>query len=794
MDWLSSCSSLDPTRARAFASSLQVVSGDVAKHLVAISSIEAEPVGGGARNPAARRERLLDALQQRAISYVARGIIGGGSAADGTRTGADGGGEGSRELRAATLLLAGIASFNLFLQVNYTGPMIEPAAMLAAELLHVRALFGDDDEASHAYALSLLEVEGELPSRLAKLPALLVLARIWLRAAAGSGSNWARSCTVATVRAAEARAGEGGTATASASAPASSPSSEVVGTAAFTAAWWCSRAVVAHERLLVAAKSVPETLWAEAALLFDVALARFGRSGRARAGGSGGGTAGASHVKRERVDANANGKVKVKGGFRSAQIWLEWGLAESHFDRPSKGRESFASAQKASGLVAELVGAMGKRTKFQQRSLAQMVVMARSVSVPAPPPSGGAPAAPEAVKPPPPPPAAAASSSSAAASDDARGDAAAPPSEAAELGELGGVPVRAAQHPSDGILYETTQFDAGTGAVGDEQPNLHPLDQAILLAQCLDVANSNPKDGLTSEQMMPYLQRVLQHPNNWMIYSTSLLQRAHLEAESAHSCDRAILQIQALVDQHTSRLTLTQSTVESVEAAAPVEERLRYLHAIVCVDTLHLFLASFDYESKPEATRRARQRSACPCRVRVAACTRLCLRGWCEPMIVTRSNAADPHRSRAANRRSCGCGGKNGLRAENVRHTSGFAPCPKRRAARRRCSQLPAAVGDQARPRVQLRQDRRVPVGRGDVRGARPLGRGRELLQALGEAQQGAGARREAARARRPDARDARRPRRPHRRPRALDESLGALAREVKDRARDDDVGPTSSS
>ena len=66
--------------------------------------------------------------------------------------------------------------------------------------------------------------------------------------------------------------------------------------------------------------------------------------------------------------------------------------------------------------------------------------------------------------------------------------------------------------------------------------------KAILLAQCLDVQNTNPKDGLTAEQMKPYIARVLAHPNNWMVYSTALFQRARLEFTSRHSFDRALLQ------------------------------------------------------------------------------------------------------------------------------------------------------------------------------------------------------------------------------------------------------------
>jgi hypothetical protein len=55
-------------------------------------------------------------------------------------------------------------------------------------------------------------------------------------------------------------------------------------------------------------------------------------------------------------------------------------------------------------------------------------------------------------------------------------------------------------HSVDSILLEKTAFLEE--AVEDEnKKELHPLDQAIILAFCLDVADNNPKDGLTSEQV-----------------------------------------------------------------------------------------------------------------------------------------------------------------------------------------------------------------------------------------------------------------------------------------------------
>jgi hypothetical protein len=51
---------------------------------------------------------------------------------------------------------------------------------------------------------------------------------------------------------------------------------------------------------------------------------------------------------------------------------------------------------------------------------------------------------------------------------------------------------------------------------------LHPVDQAVILALCLDVENNNPLDGLTYEEMFPYVQRILDLAQNWMIHSTGI--------------------------------------------------------------------------------------------------------------------------------------------------------------------------------------------------------------------------------------------------------------------------------
>ncbi|KAG1833290.1 hypothetical protein F4604DRAFT_1896975 [Suillus subluteus] len=99
------------------------------------------------------------------------------------------------------------------------------------------------------------------------------------------------------------------------------------------------------------------------------------------------------------------------------------------------------------------------------------------------------------------------------------------------------------------------------------QPPLHPLDQCILLSLCLNVRNTSPSHGLTSEQMSPYVARVISHPKNWSVHTMALLLRSRLESTRTRTVERSVLQLQALVDQMPT-------------ADSPLPERLHYFHSI----------------------------------------------------------------------------------------------------------------------------------------------------------------------------------------------------------------------
>ena len=66
----------------------------------------------------------------------------------------------------------------------------------------------------------------------------------------------------------------------------------------------------------------------------------------------------------------------------------------------------------------------------------------------------------------------------------------------------------------------------------------------------MDVKNRNPRHGLTTEEMLVYVKRVLKNPNNWMVHSTALLLQSKLEFFSQKTADKASIQIQVLVDQY----------------------------------------------------------------------------------------------------------------------------------------------------------------------------------------------------------------------------------------------------
>lgn len=285
------------------------------------------------------------------------------------------------------LELIGVASLNLFLQLNYTGPSmdrglkpeegeehcnplhgIHPHGMfdvlaanderkidlampstlvpisedvpstVASELTSLHSLKErTTSDAFHNVVLSELASDGEWPFQVCRVPYFLLLARSLLSMLADPTvpfRNWGENASdkVATPNDSE---------ISNACVGFSGAANNLVG-----AALWNARAIVAHRRLITVRRddddgSACPTLWKEAEAMFERCLTLF--------------------CERQNLFQDDSRNSHVAGS-----VMLEWGLAQHHFRKAGRGKASFNRALGLVKLEVEVTGAEGKRTKYQQ--------------------------------------------------------------------------------------------------------------------------------------------------------------------------------------------------------------------------------------------------------------------------------------------------------------------------------------------------------------------------------------------------------------------------------------------
>jgi len=231
------------------------------------------------------------------------------------------------------------------------------------------------------------------------------------------------------------------------------------------------------------------------------------------------------------------------------RILLEQGILYHTLQNDKPAAEHFVRAAKANGLDYELTGAPGKRTKFQQFDVTQLVLLARSRKTP--------------------------EDRNKTEEKGSKSEEVSPIQKAPKDGTGGGPAIPETLSLNDDTLLEKTEFTSSTPSSSsilshldpNSQPPLDPLDQCILLGLCLNVKNTSPSHGLTAEQMSPYVTRVTSHPLNWSVHTMALLLRSRLESNRTRTVERSTLQLQALVDQMPT-------------ADSTIQERLEYFHGI----------------------------------------------------------------------------------------------------------------------------------------------------------------------------------------------------------------------
>lgn len=262
--------------------------------------------------------------------------------------------------------------------------------------------------------------------------------------------------------------------------------------------------------------------------------------------------------------------IACSHGSHSAEehvkLLLERAAVHTYYGFDVKARDDINNAAKASGFEFALTGRLGKRTKFQVKDTSQLVVLARSTST-----DGGS-----------------------AGAEEMPRDALLTPGNL-ELDDdtlLESISFGDSRQQSDAIVSAEESLSPGLASIDPaHQPLIKSLDSIILLSLAASITNTSPAHGLTREETLPYASRVLEGGStNWQIYTQALLVRSRIEGYKARTQERALLQLQALVDQviletakrkpHGDDVTTSFLPRPKESEAAPASERLRYIYQL----------------------------------------------------------------------------------------------------------------------------------------------------------------------------------------------------------------------
>ncbi|XP_054456556.1 tetratricopeptide repeat protein 27 [Anoplopoma fimbria] len=167
-------------------------------------------------------------------------------------------------------------------------------------------------------------------------------------------------------------------------------------------------------------------------------------------------------------------------------------------------KEHIKKAQELSGLNINMAGALGKRTHFQQKYLAQLILeVKRKQDQPG-------------------------------CLDD----------------ETSPTPTPKASLPKDYSLGDETRLDNISLAEPDqyELPDLSAEEQGVILGLCTDFQKNNPVHKLTEEELLAFTSCILYQPKFWAVEVTALCLRTKLEKGNSRCVERAMMQTQAIVD------------------------------------------------------------------------------------------------------------------------------------------------------------------------------------------------------------------------------------------------------
>lgn len=182
------------------------------------------------------------------------------------------------------------------------------------------------------------------------------------------------------------------------------------------------------------------------------------------------------------------------------QLLIESGLVHLYYHEIVPAKQYFTEVQSIVGLNIELSGAMGKRTQHQQKALAQLFVKLKRNSV---------------------------------------------------LSLEGVVETDTSCFPCDLHLQDDVLLKHVKFLEDDEETvieDLYPEEQLVVLSHCCLIQRSGASQELLEEELMAYVDCLLSRPKVWCIHMKALTMRCKLEKKKSRRVERAMMQLQALVD------------------------------------------------------------------------------------------------------------------------------------------------------------------------------------------------------------------------------------------------------